>query len=115
MNTTQKKYTEESIRFKKWLRKEFEYKIENNELYGATAINKIRNHIKRNCKYIKIISCDDFCASGSLLVLIPDSHSVDFLFVPQNYGRNIFSLYKDECGELIKVINKLTKNLKTIE
>mgnify|MGYP001768361592 CR=1 FL=1 len=85
-----------------------EYEL-NKRLVGYEVIENIERYIKRYCKEIKIIRCDDSYYSGSILLLIPHiNHGVTVMFIPQcTTIQNRFFLYGEDYKELINGLEKM--------
>lgn len=53
-------------------------------LVGYEVIENIERYVKRYCKDIKIVYCDDSYYSGSIILLIPHvNHGITVMFIPQ--------------------------------
>jgi len=81
----------------------------NRRLVGYEVIDNVENYIKRYCKEIKIVHCDDSYHSGSIILLIPHiNHGITTMFIPQCTSiQNSFFLYGNHYDDLIKGLEEL--------
>ena len=89
----------------------------NKRLVGYEVIENVERYIKRYCKEIKIVYCDDSYHSGSIILLIPHiNHGITTMFIPQCTSiQNSFFLYGNHFNFLIKELEKMKyvyKNMK---
>ena len=87
------------------------------KMVGIDAIEKVKRYVKKHPE-IKLVNVDDYCASGSYLVLIPHECNEAYwgttiFFVPQSLsGRNEFFMYPDELDALIEELLAFQKRQK---
>lgn len=81
----------------------------NKRLVGNEVIEDIERYVKRYCKEIKIVHCDDSYHSGSILLLIPHiTHGVTVMFIPQcTTIQNNFFLYHGHYKMLMKELKNM--------
>lgn len=72
---------------------------------------EIERYIKRYCKEIEIIRCDDSVYASSVILLVPHpKHGITVLFIPQcTRVQNQFFLYPEHTLKLLKALNRLNK------
>lgn len=80
----------------------------NSRLVGYEVIENVERYIKRYCKEIKIVHCDDHYNSGSIILLIPHiEHGITVMFIPQCTSiQNTLFLYENHYKDLIKGLEK---------
>jgi hypothetical protein len=97
-------------KFDKWLVKTFGENYSSN-LSGYDAICKVEKYVRRNLPEIRIVQCDDFDYSSSIIVLVPHPrHGISVIFIPQTAEiGNKFFLYGSHYDCLVKELSDMKK------
>ena len=97
-------------KFEKWLVKTFGENYSSN-LFGFDVIRKVEKYVKRHLPEIKIVQCDDFEYSSSIIVLVPHPrHGISVIFIPQTAEiGNRFFLYGSHHDCLVKELSDMKK------